>query len=54
MLHAIADHEDASGRRIEGVGVRPDVMVPFTRSDLRAGRDPVVDRAVRWIAQQRR
>jgi carboxyl-terminal processing protease len=53
MLHAIADHEDASGRRIEGVGVRPDVMVPFTRSDLRAGRDPVVERALRWIAQQR-
>jgi carboxyl-terminal processing protease len=54
MLHAIADHEDPIGRRIEGVGVRPDVMVPFTRSDLRAGRDPVVDRALRWIAQQGR
>ena len=53
MLHAIADHEDASGRRIEGVGVRPDVMVAFTRADLRAGRDPVLDRAFRWIAQRR-
>jgi len=33
------DYIAPQGRRIEGVGVEPDVAVPRTLSDLRAGRD---------------
>jgi len=35
----------ADGRRVEGVGLRPDVEVPRTLAALRAGRDEVLERA---------
>lgn len=54
LVHAIADHEDAAGRRIEGVGVVPDVPLAFTRAHLRTGRDPVLAAARDWIARQAR
>ncbi len=54
LVHAIADHEDASGRRIEGVGVVPDVPLAFTYADLRSGRDPVLSAARDWILAQAR
>jgi carboxyl-terminal processing protease len=50
LMHAIADHEDALGRRIEGIGVQPDTSTPLTRSDLAAGRDVALDAARRWLA----
>jgi carboxyl-terminal processing protease len=40
---------DPNGRSIEGEGVRPDVEVPLDRASLTAGRDPVIDAALRWI-----
>jgi len=38
-----------SGKRLEGVGVSPDVFVEPTRSELLAGRDPALDKAIAWI-----
>jgi carboxyl-terminal processing protease len=51
LMHPIADHEDAVGRRVEGVGVAPDTPTPLTRSDLRAGRDAAMDAARAWLAR---
>lgn len=53
MMHVVADFTDPNGRRIEGRGAVPDVLVPLTRADLLAGRDAPVDSALTWIAQQR-
>ena len=35
----------AKGRRVEGKGITPDHIVPLTLSDLRNGRDLVLERA---------
>ncbi len=40
---------DPNGRAIEGVGVRPDEVVPLDCATLEAGRDPVIEAALRWI-----
>jgi carboxyl-terminal processing protease len=50
LMHVIADHEDAKGRRIEGVGVVPDTPAPVRVADLRAGRDAALEAARAWIA----
>ena len=42
----VSDFVRAGGRRIEGVGVEPDIRVIPSLAELRAGRDPVVERAV--------
>ena len=52
LMHAIADHEDAKGRRVEGVGVQPDEVTPLTRADLIAGKDAALEAARRWIMTQ--
>jgi carboxyl-terminal processing protease len=54
LLHAIADHTDSKGRRVEGVGVIPDEDVPLNAASLAAGRDEVVEAALRWAARQPR
>ncbi len=46
---AIADYVSAGGRRLEHVGVTPDVEVVPTRAELLAGRDPVLEAAMAWI-----
>lgn len=51
MMHVIADHEDARGRRVEGVGVQPDEVTPLTRADLLAGRDAALEAARAWLAR---
>jgi carboxyl-terminal processing protease len=51
LMHPIADHEDAGGRRVEGTGVVPDVITPLTRSELLAGRDVALDAARAWLAR---
>lgn len=38
------------GRRIEGEGVSPDLPVPLSLADLREGRDPALEAAVRLLA----
>jgi carboxyl-terminal processing protease len=37
---AVEDFRGLDGQRLEGVGVKPDVTVPLTLADMRAGRDP--------------
>lgn len=50
LMYVIADYIGPDGRRIEGPGVLPDVVVTPRRDDLVAGRDPVLDAALRWLA----
>jgi carboxyl-terminal processing protease len=53
LQHAVADFiVTATDVRLEGRGVVPDEHVAVTRTDLLAGRDPVLDAALKWIAQQ--
>ena len=51
LYHAILAF-DVRGADLEGRGVTPDEPVGVTRADLLAGRDPVAEAAVRWIAAQ--
>jgi carboxyl-terminal processing protease len=51
MMFPIADHEDSNGRRVEGVGVQPDMPAPLTRRALKAGGDPALDAARAWLAR---
>lgn len=50
MMHVIADHVDPRGRRVEGVGIQPDVPTPLRLDALRAGRDTALEAALLWIA----
>lgn len=50
LMHVIADHADARGRRVEGIGVVPDQASPLRIADLRAGRDAALEAARAWIA----
>lgn len=50
--YAFADYVTTSGARLEGVGVQPDEVIVPDRASLLAGRDPVLDAAVRWIRGQ--
>jgi carboxyl-terminal processing protease len=52
LQYAIGDFTTATGERIEGRGVIPDTIVAPTRAALVAGRDPVLDAALDWIASQ--
>ena len=52
LYHSFADFITSGGTRLEGRGVIPDEAVSVTRQDLLAGRDPVLDAALRWIAAQ--
>jgi carboxyl-terminal processing protease len=47
--YAVANYISEGGRPLEGNGVKPDEEVQMTRATLLAGRDAVVDAAVRWI-----
>jgi carboxyl-terminal processing protease len=53
LMHVIADLTAPDGSRIEGRGVVPDVPVALRREDLLAGRDAVLDAAVRWVLAER-
>jgi C-terminal processing protease CtpA/Prc len=46
MTVPVRDFFRAGKRRIEGVGVEPDVRVIPTLAEVRAGRDPVLERAL--------
>ncbi|MEO5960983.1 MAG: S41 family peptidase [Opitutaceae bacterium] len=43
------DYVAPKGRRIEGNGVEPDIVVPRTLEDVRHGRDPDLDEALRVL-----
>ncbi len=50
--YAFAGYESASGSSPEGVGVVPDVEVLETPESLAGGRDPVLEAALEWIADE--
>src|SRR5262249_18588258 len=47
--YAIANYVSDGGRPLEGLGVVLDEEVHPTRSQLLAGRDPILDAALAWI-----
>jgi carboxyl-terminal processing protease len=51
LMHPIADHVDALGRRVEGIGVQPDTRTPLVRSEVAAGKDAALDAARAWLAE---
>jgi carboxyl-terminal processing protease len=53
LIHAMGDFVTADGTRLEGRGVVPDEAVAATRSDLLAGRDPVLAAALAWVDRQK-
>ncbi len=52
LQYAIADMETPKGAMLEGRGVIPDVSVVRTRSEVAAGRDPVLAAAEAWVKRQ--
>jgi len=46
LQYAFADFRSEYGRVLEGVGVRPDIVVPLDRRTLLAGRDPQLEAAI--------
>jgi carboxyl-terminal processing protease len=52
FMYALGDFVTGTGRRLEGEGVVPDQIIPLGAAELAAlsaGRDPVVEAAVRWL-----
>jgi carboxyl-terminal processing protease len=50
--YAISDYVSASGKALEGQGVTPDVPVALDLKALRAGKDPDIVAATRWIKEK--
>src|SRR4029077_16540885 len=50
--YATADYVSESGKRLEGAGVIPDVLVPPTRKSLLEGKDATLDAAADWIQKR--
>jgi carboxyl-terminal processing protease len=48
LVHAYADFVTAKGTRIEGTGVIPDVVAPWSRAALLAGHDAAAEAAAEW------
>jgi carboxyl-terminal processing protease len=48
----LADYETADKRRLEGVGVQPDIPVALTREAFLTARDPALQRAVEYLLRQ--
>ncbi len=46
----VEDYVGRDGRRLEGVGVKPDRIVALRLADLRSGRDPDLEAALRMLA----
>ncbi|MHC5109287.1 MAG: S41 family peptidase [Planctomycetota bacterium] len=53
FLFATADFVSAGEKRLEGVGVVPDITAPHTRESLLAGKDVALEAATDWIRSQR-
>ncbi|MBU0638409.1 MAG: hypothetical protein KKB50_06050 [Planctomycetes bacterium] len=54
LQYAHADYVSAAGGRLEGAGVTPDEEITLDGAALRAGRDPVLEAALKWIESQSR
>lgn len=53
VVIAYQDFLRANGKRIEGIGVLPDIPVMQTNADVRAGRDPALERALQELRSAR-
>lgn len=51
--YAIANYISEGGQPLEGRGVTPDVVAPFTRQALLEGKDPALDAAIDWIEHRK-
>jgi carboxyl-terminal processing protease len=49
LMYAVGNFVTSSGRSLEGEGVIPDDVVPLSSEALAAGRDQVMERALRWL-----
>lgn len=49
LQYSNGDLRRLDGRSVNGTGIEPDVPVEWTLSDVRDGRDPDVEAAVRWL-----
>lgn len=52
LQYVVADYVSPRGTAIEGKGIVPDVVVPETRDDFAAGRDPVLEAAHQHLMAQ--
>lgn len=52
--YAFANYTSAGGKVLEGAGVAPDELVTLSRKSLLAGKDDVVEAAIRWINTQKK
>ena len=52
FLYAVMDFVTGEGKRLEGIGVAPDVEVALTQKSLLERRDLVLEAAVNWIDSQ--
>ncbi|HPP74574.1 MAG TPA: S41 family peptidase [Armatimonadota bacterium] len=53
LQYAVADFRTPKGVMLEGRGVIPDFVVEPTRRELLAGKDPILDKAVKLILEHR-
>ena len=54
LMYVVGDFVTSTGKRIEGDGVIPDTIVPFSIPALAAGRDEPLDAALKWFDSVRR
>lgn len=54
LMYALGDFVTATGRRLEGAGVVPDVLTPLVLEDLARGRDAALDAALAWMDTDKR
>jgi carboxyl-terminal processing protease len=52
FMYAIANYTSAGGKVLEGNGVIPDVPIALDPGALRAGKDPDIVAAIRWIKEK--
>jgi carboxyl-terminal processing protease len=49
LMYVVGDFVTATGQRLEGAGVIPEEPVTLAVDALRAGRDPDLEAALRWL-----
>ena len=54
FMYALGDFVTSTGRRVEGNGVTPDVVVPLSAAALASGHDPTLVAALAWVDSTRR
>ncbi len=53
LQYVVGDYHSPKGTLVEGKGVEPDVVVTETRADFAAGRDPVLQAAVKHLQERK-